>query len=86
MFGFCEFHNSDFVSHRYSQYILDEQWMGRSPLCGRIRLCDMEANSILWLQLFLMPFGIKFVSTDVNDLFPHWCDDEVTVTVRAAPR
>ena len=46
----------------------------------------MEANSILVLQLFLMPFGIKFVSTDVNDLFPHWRDDEVTVTVRAALR
>ena len=76
-----DFENSDFVSHRYSQYILDEQWMGRSPLCGRIRLSEMEGGTILVLQILAMPLGLKFVSTDVNDLFPHWRDDVDTVTV-----
>ena len=81
-----DFNNSDFVSHRYSQEILNEQWMGRSPQCGRIRLSDMVGVTRLVLQILAMPSSFKFVSTDVNDLFPHWGDDEVTVTVRAAPR
>ena len=56
-----DFENISFVAHHHSQNILEEQWMGRSPLCGRVRLKKKEDIGWLVLQLLLMPFGLKFV-------------------------
>ena len=55
--------------HPFSQGILDEMWMGRSPEGHRVRLTKMEGIFKLALQELAMCMGVQFVEVNVNDLY-----------------
>ena len=60
--------NLSFVAHRHCQGILDERWLGRSKLCGGVRLTRFEPITRLWLQSFANLLFVQVVRLRVNDL------------------